>query len=57
MKNGVPFHVALGIPEREMHGFRLDKIEMSAMQIIFQELDGAVRFNFDTEEFEEVKRS
>ncbi|WDZ97985.1 hypothetical protein Herbaro_09450 [Herbaspirillum sp. WKF16] len=39
-----------------MPGFRLDKVEMAAMQIIFQELEGGTRFNFDREEFEEIKR-
>jgi hypothetical protein len=47
MRNGVPFHNALGMTSEEAARVRLDTVERTAMTIIFSEFEGN-RFNWST---------
>ncbi len=47
MKNGVPFHVALGHRSDAPQPVQLDKIERMAMSITFSELEGG-EFDFNS---------
>jgi len=55
VKNGVPFNTAFGINQVDQADFQLTKAELTAMQIIFSEQEGAGQFNFDTRDFDKVK--
>ena len=49
MKNGVPFEIAFGRPDRLTHA------ERQAMSIVFSQCEGG-EFDFDTMEFKKPKQ-
>lgn len=55
MKNGVPFHVALGHPSDAPVPVQLDRFERMAMSIVMSELEGG-EFDFDTMLWKEPKK-
>lgn len=54
MKNGVPFHTALGMPKERADTWRVDDIERRAFSINFSIFEGG-KFNWNTMKFEEPK--
>ena len=52
MKNGVPLHAAFGMTKLESDDLKFDRVERSAIAIIFSEYEGS-KFNWSSLTFED----